>query len=143
MTQTPLSGGEAALIGLVMLAVVAFEATEAVVRHIDTTAHEGSHALISPLPGRAVQSVKIGRTVTGRPNLFPGFPHCHVRTCATAGLLLVSGVRTIIEHGLDAGGAGIHRNATGVPKPLWSLLWLAGSLVAVAVGGRMLVMGPG
>jgi hypothetical protein len=52
MTQTRLPGGEAALIGLVMLAVVAFEATQAVVRHIDTMAHEGSHALIPSLSGR-------------------------------------------------------------------------------------------
>jgi hypothetical protein len=63
-----------------------------------------------------------------------------IAACAT-GWLLLSGVHAIIEHGLDAGDAGILRNATGIPKLLWSLPWLAGSLAAVAVGGRMLVMG--
>ena len=59
MTLSPLSGGQAVLIGLVMLAVVAFNATWMVVRHLDTMAHEGAHALISSLSGRGVRSVKI------------------------------------------------------------------------------------
>jgi hypothetical protein len=215
MTQSPLSGGEAVLIGLVMLAVVAFEVTWAVVRYIDTMAHEGAHAVISSLSGRGVQSIKIkpngdGETKTARgggtsstfaigvvgyvgPSAFglgaakliqsgyilsmfwvalvllavlllavrwsfafiavplagvlafliAKFAPTHAQVIAayaTVWLLLLSGVRTIIEHGLDAVDAGILRSATGIPKLLWSLLWLAGSLAAVAVGGRMLVM---
>ena len=216
MTQSPLSGGEAALIGLVMLAVVAFEATWAVVRHIDTMAHEGADAVISWLSGRGIQSIKIkpngdGETKPARgggtsstfvigvvgyvgPSAFglgtakliqsgyilsmfwvavvllailllavrwsfafvtvplagalafliAKFAPTHTQVIAayaTAWLLLLSGVRTIIEHGLDAVDAGILRSATGIPKLLWSLLWPAGSLAAVAMGGRMLVMG--
>ena len=216
MTQSPLSGGEAVLIGVFMLAVVAFEATWAVVRHIDTMAHEGAHAVISSLSGRGVQSIKIkpnsdGVTIPARgggtsstlvigvvgyvgPSAFglgaakliksgyilpmfwlavvllailllavrwsfafvtvplagtlafliAEFAPAHTQVMAayaTAWLLLLSGVRTIIEHGLDAGDAGILRSATGIPKLLWSLLWLAGSLAAVAAGGSMLVMG--
>jgi len=215
MTQSPLSGGEAVLIGLVMLAVVAFEATWAVVLHIDTMAHEGAHAIISSLSGRGVQSIKIkpngdGETKPARgggassalvigvvgyvgPSAFglgaakliqsghilsmfwvglvllailllaarwsfafvtvplvgalafliARYAPTHTQVIAayaTAWLLLLSGVRTIIQHGLDAGDAGILRSLTGIPKLLWSLLWLAGSLAAVAVGGRMLVM---
>jgi hypothetical protein len=56
MTQTPLWGGEAVLIGVVALAAVAFEATWAVVSHIDVMAHEGAHAIISSLSGRGVKS---------------------------------------------------------------------------------------
>jgi len=216
MTQSPLSGGAAALIGLVMLAVVAFESTWAVVRHIDTMAHEGTHAVISSLSGRGVESIKIkpngnGETKPARgggtsstlvigvvgyvgPSTFglgaakliesghilsvfwvalvllailllaarwsfafvtvplagalafvmARFAPTHTQVIAayaTAWLLLLSGVRTIIQHGLDAVDAGTLRGATGIPKLLWSLLWLAGSPAAVAVGGRMLVMG--
>jgi hypothetical protein len=216
MTQSPLPGGEAVLIGLVMLAVVAFKATWAVVRHVDTMAHEGAHALISSLSGRGVQSVKIkpngdGATKPARGGgtsstlaigvvgyvgssafgvgtakliqsgyIFSTFwvavallailllavrwsfafvtvplagalvfliakfapaPTQVIAAYATAWLLLLAGVRTIIEHGLDAVDAGILRKATGVPELLWSLLWLAGSLAAVAVGGSMLVTG--
>ena len=216
MTQSPLSGGAAALIGLVLLAVVAFESTWAVVRHIDTMAHEGAHAVISSLSGRGVESIKIkpngnGETKPARgggtsstlvflvvgyvgPSAFglgaakliesghilsvfwvalvllailllaarwsfafvtvplagalafviARFAPAHTQVIAayaTAWLLLLSGVRTIIQHGLDAVDAGTLRGATGIPKLLWSLLWLAGSLAAVAVGGRMLVMG--
>jgi hypothetical protein len=57
-----------------------------------------------------------------------------------AWLLLLSGVRTVVEHGLRAEDARILRGATGIPRLLWSLLWLGGTLAALAVGGRMLVM---
>ena len=216
MTQTPLSGVAVVLIGLVMLAVVAVEATWAVVSQIDTMAHEGAHAIFYSLSGRGVQSIKIKANADGatKPTRGGGMPsdlatgvvgyvgpsafglgaaalihagyiistfwvalvllailllaarwsfafvtvplagvlafliakfaptHTQVIAAyATAWLLLLSGVRTIIQHGLDAGDAGILRSATGIPKLLWSLLWLAGSLAAVAVGGRLLVMG--
>jgi hypothetical protein len=216
MTQSPLSGGEAVLIGPVVLAVVAFEATWVVVHHIDTMAHEGAHAIISSLSGRGVQSIKLKPSGDGETNpargggvsstlvigvagyagpsafglgaakliqsghivsmfwvalvllailllaarwsfafvtvplagalafLIAKFAPAHtqiIAAYATAWLLLLSGVRTIIQHGLGAKDAGILRSATGIPKLLWSLLWLAGSLAAVAVGGRMLVMG--
>ncbi len=216
MTQSPLPGGEAVLIGLVVLAVVAFEGTWAVVCHIDTMAHEGAHAIISSLSGRGVQSIKIkpngeGETKPDRGGGAPStvaigvvgyvgpsafglgaakliqsghilstfwvallllailllaarwsfafvtvplagalafliakFAPTHTQVIAayaTAWLLLLSGVRRIIQHGLDAKDAGILRSATGIPKLLWSLLWLAGSVAAVAVGGTMLVMG--
>jgi hypothetical protein len=60
---------------------------------------------------------------------------------AIAWLLLLAGVRTIIEHGLKAQDAIDLRKLTGIPRLLWSLLWLTAALAAVAFGGRMLVMG--
>jgi hypothetical protein len=217
MTRSPLSGGEAVFIGVVVLVVVAFEATWAVVRYIDTMAHEGAHAVISSLSGRGVQSIKIrpngdeetkparGGSISSTlaigvvgyagPSAFglgaakliqsgyilpmfwlalalpailllavrwsfvfvavplagalvfliAKFAPTHVQVIAayaTAWFLLLSGIRTIIEHALGAADAGILRGVTGIPKLLRSLLWLAGSLAAVAVGGRMLVMQP-
>jgi hypothetical protein len=215
MTQTPLPGGDAVLIGLAVLVVVAVERTWAVVRHIDTMAHEGAHAIISGLSGRGVESIKIKRDATagtlparggGRSSdlaigivgyvgpsafglgaakliqsgyilsmfwvglvllavlllavrwsfglvtvplagvlafliaRFAPMTTQVVAAYAVAWLLLLSGVRTIIEHGLDATDAGILRNRIGLPKLFWSLIWLAGSLWAVAVGGGWLVM---
>ena len=59
VTQTPLSATAAVVIGLVMLVVVAFEGTWAVVRQIDVMAHEGAHAIISSLSGRGVQEIRM------------------------------------------------------------------------------------
>ena len=47
----------------------------------------------------------------------------------------------LVQQRHHLGDAAILRSATGIPKLLWSLLWLAGSLAAVAAGGSMLVMG--
>jgi hypothetical protein len=215
MTQTPLSGAEAVLIGLVSLAVVAVEATWAVVEHIDVMAHEGAHAIIYSLSGRGVKSIKIKANANGEtkpvsggrisselatgvvgyvgPSAFglgaaklieSGFilsmfwvalvllvvlllavrwsfafvsvpvavavvfliaKFAPMQTQVIAGyaiawLLLLVGVRSIIEHGLKAQDAINLRKLTGIPKLLWSLLWLVASLWALAIGGRMLVM---
>jgi len=55
-------------------------------------------------------------------------------------LLLLSGVRRVLEVGaLSADGANLSQ-LTSVPRAIWFLLWLAATLGAVAVGGKMLVM---
>ena len=59
---------------------------------------------------------------------------------AIAWLLLLSGIRVIIDHGLRAQDAKILRDATHIPRLIWSGLWLAGALAALFIGGRMLVM---
>jgi hypothetical protein len=60
---------------------------------------------------------------------------------ALAWLLLLAGVRSIIELGLRPGGdSDILRGVTFIPRLIWSLLWLAGAIAAVFLGGRMLVM---
>ena len=216
VTQTPLSGEAAVLIGLVMLAVVAFDGTWAVVSHIDVMAHEGAHAIISSLSGRGVESIKIGRsagggTVPARPGgpsstiaigfigylgpsvfglgaakliqsgyivsmfwvalvllivlllavrwsfAFVTVPLALVlayflaqlapmqiqviAAYALAWLLLLAGVRSIIELGLRPGeDHDILRGVTSIPRLIWSLLWLAGALWALAIGGKLLVM---
>ena len=71
------------------------------------------------------------------------FEPMHTQVIAAYGLawlLLLSGVRTVVEHGLGAVDARILRDVTHIPRLLWSLLWLAGSLAALVIGGRMLVM---
>ena len=71
------------------------------------------------------------------------FEPMHTQVIAAYGLawlLLLSGVRTVVEHGLRAADARILRDVTRIPRLLWSLLWLAGSLAALVIGGRMLVM---
>jgi hypothetical protein len=55
-------------------------------------------------------------------------------------LLLLSGVRTAVQHGANAGDAFILTRQTHLPRPLWALLWTAGTLGAVYVGWRLLVL---
>ena len=55
-------------------------------------------------------------------------------------LLLLSGVRRVLEVGIRSGDAGELRKLTHVPMFIWFLLWLAATCGAVAVGGAMLVL---
>lgn len=55
-------------------------------------------------------------------------------------LLLLSGVRRVLEVGvLSSDGASLSQ-LTHLPRFFWFLLWLAVTLAAVAAGGKMLVM---
>ena len=214
-TQAPLSSAEAALTGLVVLIVVAFELTWMIVRHIVVMAHEGAHAIFASLSGRGVESIKLklngdGATTPKRgggvsstaaigvagyvgPSVFglgaaeliqsgyilsmfwvalallivlllavrwsfgfvtvflagalaffiAKYMPAHTQVIAAyviAWLLLLSGIRVIIDHGLRAQDAKILRDATHIPRLIWSGLWLAGALAALFIGGRMLVM---
>jgi hypothetical protein len=72
--------------------------------------------------------------------------HAHARTeivaaYAVAWLLLLSGLATAIRHGLHSGNADSLRSRTHLPRLLWSLLWLAGTLGALLIGGKLLVLG--
>jgi Peptidase M50B-like len=53
--------------------------------------------------------------------------------------LLLSGVRKVIDHGTRAADAGKLREITYIWRAAWVLLWLIGSLLAVIVGGSLLV----
>jgi hypothetical protein len=64
-----------------------------------------------------------------------------VAAYAIAWLLLVSGVRRIVEVGIESDDGKLLTGLTFIPRLIWSLLWLAGSIAAVAVGGKLLVMG--
>jgi len=55
-------------------------------------------------------------------------------------LLLLSGLRVAIAHGANASDAGILNAHTHIPRRIWALLWLAGTLTAVAAGGKWLVL---
>lgn len=55
-------------------------------------------------------------------------------------LLLLSGVRVAADHGVNAIDAGHLSRTTHIPVPIWALLWLAGTLLAVVIGGKWLVL---
>lgn len=55
-------------------------------------------------------------------------------------LLLLSGVRVAAAHGADAGDAANLASTTHIPRVVWALLWLAGTVLAVVIGGKWLVL---
>jgi hypothetical protein len=55
-------------------------------------------------------------------------------------LLLLDGVRVAIAHGAGAVDAGKLRDRTHIHPRIWSLLWIAGTLLAVIIGGKWLVL---
>ena len=55
-------------------------------------------------------------------------------------LLLLSGVRQILEIGPQSSDGADLSELTMIPRLIWWLLWLAATLGAVALGGKMLVM---
>jgi hypothetical protein len=59
---------------------------------------------------------------------------------AIAWLLLLGGARRAIERGSAAKDAEILRDRTAIPQAIWALVWITGTLGAVVIGGRMLVM---
>jgi cytochrome b subunit of formate dehydrogenase len=58
---------------------------------------------------------------------------------AVAWFLLISGVRMVLDHNLDAKDAQNLAGMTYIWRGFWVLLWLAGSVGAVVVGGSWLV----
>jgi Peptidase M50B-like len=60
---------------------------------------------------------------------------------AVAWLLLLSGVRTAIAHGIHSQAADNLRSRTHVPRGFWWLLWLAGTVAALIAGGKLLILG--
>ncbi|HEY2307248.1 MAG TPA: M50 family metallopeptidase [Streptosporangiaceae bacterium] len=58
---------------------------------------------------------------------------------ALSWFLLLSGVRFVFMHGTGAADAAILRRATRIPRFVWAALWLVGSLLALWIGGHLLV----
>jgi hypothetical protein len=60
-----------------------------------------------------------------------------------AWLLLLSGLRTALGHFIrsDSDDANALRSQTHLPRTLFALVWLAGTLLALIVGGKLLVLG--
>lgn len=55
-------------------------------------------------------------------------------------LLLLSGIRRILEVGPQSADGADLSQLTMIPRLIWWLLWLAATLGALALGGKMLVM---
>jgi Peptidase M50B-like len=55
-------------------------------------------------------------------------------------LLLLSGVRRVVEVGLKSQDGIDLRGRTHIPHVIWSLLWLAGSFAALIFGAKLLIM---
>lgn len=58
---------------------------------------------------------------------------------ALSWFLLLSGVRFILMPSVWVGDADTLRRITPVPRVAWATLWLAGSVLALWIGGRLLV----
>jgi Peptidase M50B-like len=212
-TQTPLSGTEAMLIGVVVAVVVILSPTWQMVQHFQVMAHEGMHGVVGSLSGRLVESIKLEPNATGgttlNPASGPGYlvaafagylgpsafgvgaarfiqfghiipvlwvtmmllalllivlkPSFGYITVPVAGiliflvlkhlshtaeilaayvitwLLLLSGVRIVVQRGVNAGDAGILKDRTSIPRLVWFALWLAGTLAAVVIGARWML----
>lgn len=212
----PLSGTEAALIGLAALAAVAIPFSWPLVQQFSVMAHEGAHALVAFAMGFKIASVKLDiesggatdyvdapatglrRTLTRFVGYLgpSGYGLCaaklietgHVVTVlwlailllvlllflirksfgmlsvpaaiallvyvlrhAHSGLeeviiygmtwlLLLSGVRVAVARGAGAQDAENLRKYSHIPPRVSALLWLAGTLTAVAAGGKWLVL---
>jgi hypothetical protein len=55
-------------------------------------------------------------------------------------VLLLSGFRMAVEHWTGAGDAGNLKRRTHLPRWLWAVLWVTGTLGAVYLGWRLLVL---
>jgi hypothetical protein len=55
-------------------------------------------------------------------------------------LLLLSGVRVVLIRGANSSDAEYLNELTHLPRRLWFLLWLAGTLLAVVIGGKWMVL---
>lgn len=215
VTQVPLSGAAAMLIGVGALAVTAIDSFWLILRHGTVMAHEGAHAAASALLFRKVSRIGLNMNATGvtiaegggclgsiiaafagylGPSLFGlaaakliekghivevlwaalfllalllitvwrsfgmitvvvagglVFLIIHYAPAATqvvaayavTWLLLLSGVRGIWQRGSHAADAAALRSMTLIPSVIWFLLWLAGTVTAVAIGGKWLVLG--
>jgi hypothetical protein len=70
------------------------------------------------------------------------FTPMHVQVVAAysaAWLLLLSGVRRVVEVGLQSDDGIRLRGITRLPRALWFLFWLAATLAAAAEGARLLI----
>jgi hypothetical protein len=68
MTQTPLPGPDAALLGLAALVVVNVKSLWSLAKHLDVMAHEGMHAITGTILGLRVRSVELKRNGDGKTN---------------------------------------------------------------------------
>jgi hypothetical protein len=211
--QAPLSAAESVLVGLLALVAVTLQVIWLIVRHVNTIAHEGAHAMTDSALGHRVQWVQLNSDATGATRAIGGklagnvaatfagylgpsafglgaaklievghsvavlwltmlllilllfvlrklFSYVPVLVTGAvifliarygsvgaetitaylvAWFLLLSGLRVVLEHNLGASDAGSLASMTHIWRGFWVLLWLAGSIAAVAIGGSLLV----
>jgi hypothetical protein len=53
--------------------------------------------------------------------------------------LLLSGVRGLVEDGVNAGDAILLRDSTSIPRLVWFVLWLVGTAAAVLIGAKWML----
>jgi hypothetical protein len=133
-TQAPLPGPEAAFIGLAAFAVVMIPFLWPLVDHFDTMAHEGAHAAV----GAVSVPAAIALLAVVMRYAHDGLEE--VIIYAVTWLMLLSGTRNAIAHGAHAGDAGNLSRVTHLPRRLWAVLWIAGTLLSIATGGKWLVL---
>ncbi len=212
-TQTPLSGTETVLIGLVVSIVLIPSATWRLVQHFQVMAHEGMHGMVASLLGGKVNGIELnesggGETTASVPagcstaafrfagylgpsafglgaakliqvghiiavlwiamlllgllliTLKRSFGYVTVPLAglliflvlrhtpqtdeilaayAIAWFLLLSGVRILVQRGIDAGDADLLTAQTSIPRLVWFALWLAGALTATVIGARWML----
>lgn len=56
-------------------------------------------------------------------------------------LLLLSGVRVAFAHNVSGGDAHSLRERTYLPRILWAVIWMGGTIAALLYGGDLLVLG--
>jgi Peptidase M50B-like len=64
-----------------------------------------------------------------------------VTACALSWFLLFSGVRWVLMHGTGAQDAIDLADSTHIPRFIWVMFWLAITVAALWVGGRLLIRG--
>lgn len=220
ITQTPLPGSQAGLIGFAAFLVVNAQSLWSLAKHFPVMAHEGMHAITGSMLGFRVRSIELMRNGDGRTAYrnelagggavftgFVGYLGPSVFGLAAAGLinlgfiiavlwlaalflvvlllkllsslgrtrsfgcvsvpvtmallfvlfhyasvslqiamaygltwvLLLSGPRIAMQHGIKASDADFLKGKTHLPRWLWALLWVAGTFGAVYLGWRLLV----
>jgi hypothetical protein len=212
-TQPPLPVAQAVLIGLATLAAVGVQEVWLLLRHVNTIAHEGAHAITGSAVGQRVARVTLRPNATGAtvmrggraagsvavgvvgylgptgfglgaakliqlghsaavlwltllllllllavlrqafsfvPVLITGgliyviarygsVDAGAVMAYAVAWFLLLSGVRVVFDHGVNAGDAGNLAKLTHIRPGFWVVVWLGGSIAGLIVGGSLLV----
>jgi Peptidase M50B-like len=68
ITQTPLPGPDAALIGLAAFVVVNAQSLWSLAKHFDVMAHEGMHAITGSILGLGVRNIELKRNGDGQTN---------------------------------------------------------------------------
>jgi hypothetical protein len=68
MTQTPLPGPDAALVGLAAFVMVNAKSLWSLAKHVDVMAHEGMHAITGSILGLRVRNVELKRNGDGQTN---------------------------------------------------------------------------